>query len=175
MRQNKFILTKDHFIAVFASNETGDELWAGYIEYRDNDEYSTRTSNSIGFVTRGSVNSFYNTSNTGESWNHYITASSPLMLVRKNFTNLGLVSTSNNTVFGSIHRKENIFSGQHKVVIKQNFNPTEISSLESDETVDVKRKCKVYQKRDVNTFDTVSQEDLNIHTIPDSEIELDGV
>ena len=173
MRQNRFIATKDHFILLAASNEVGDELWAGHVEFR-NREFDIETSNALGFIVRGSVNAFHNSSNTGESWNYYNSASSPLILIRKNFVDFGVVSVSNNTLFGSMLLKENVLSGQTQAVLRGNLTETEENRLTSTETVNVQKKCKVYQKRDVNTFSVIPQEDLNIDDISDSEIEISG-
>ena len=174
MRQNRFIATKDHFIMLAASNEVGDELWAGHLENR-NKNFTPSTTNAIGFLVRGSVNSFHNTSNTGESWVHYKSAEAPLMLIRDNFVDFGIVATSNSTLFGSILSKNNLLAGQNEYLISSNLSETEMSGVSSSETINAKKKCKVYQKRDVNTFEGIEQESLNIHTIADSEIELDGV
>ena len=101
MRQNRFIATKDHFLIIAASNELGDELWAGHLEFRGA-KFSTQTTNAMGFLVKGSVNSFINTSEQGEDWHHYAEASHPVMMIRdKGFTNFGIVSTSDETVFGS--------------------------------------------------------------------------
>lgn len=174
MRQNKFIATKDHFILIAASNEIGDELWAGNLEYRDRESFQVQTTNAIGFLARGTVNTFINTSNTGESWIPYTSASHPLMLIRENFTDFGLVSTSNNTLFGSLIPKEMIFSGQNNLVVGENLDYDEEHLIKTtDHSVDVRRKCKVYQKRDVNTFEGIEQEPLNINVIPDSDIQVE--
>ena len=174
MRQNRFIATKDHFIMLAASNEVGDELWAGNLEFR-NKNFTPSTTNAIGFLVRGSVNSFHNTSNAGESWVHYKSAEAPLMLIRDNFVDFGIVATSNSTLFGSILSKNNLLAGQNEYLISSNLNETEMAGISSSETINANKKCKVYQKRDVNTFEGIEQEVLNIHTIADSEIELDGV
>lgn len=175
MRQNKFIATKDHFVMLAASNETGDELWAGNLEYRQQ-QFEVQTTNAIGFLVRGSVNSFINNSNVGESWDHYSSAEAPLMLIREEFVDFGLVSTTDNTLFGAVIPKELIFSGQNDALVKENLSLQEKQELldsSKEETIHINRKCKVYQKRDVNTFNGIEQKPLNIHTILDSEIQLD--
>ena len=48
MRQNKFIVTKDHFIMLAASNENQDELWAGYDEFK-NSSFSPK---SLSFIIK---------------------------------------------------------------------------------------------------------------------------
>ncbi len=176
MRQNKFIATKDHVILIAASNEVGDELWAGHDGYNQQSlgEY---TSNAIGFIASGSANSFINNSDADESWDHYGSAKSPLMLVRKNFSDLGLVSTSEKTIFGSVLSRDRVFSirGPSEILI-QNLNDTESHTVSSStDTVNVERKCKVYQKRDPHTFDSIYGQDLDINVISDSEIEIEGV
>ena len=174
MRQNKFIATKDHFILIAASNEIGDELWAGHLEYRERQAFHVQTTNALGFLVRGAVNTFINTSNTTPSWIPYASASYPLMLIRENFTDFGLVSTSNNTLFGSLIPKEMIFSGQNERLIGENLDQYEEHVIKTtDQSVDVRRKCKVYQKRDVNTFEGIEQEPLNINVIPDSDIQVE--
>ena len=177
MRQNRFIATKDHFIMLAASNEVGDVLWSGHVEFRrPEDSFETRTSNTIGFIVRGSVNTFVNSSDTGEDWSFYSTATSPVGLVRKNFSDFGVVATSNSVMFGGVFSKKGIFTGQTEYILRGNVQPLERETIESsNQTVSIQKKCKVYQKRDVNTFEGIEQEDLNIHTIPDSEIELDGI
>ena len=173
MRQNKFIVTKDHLIIIAASNEVGDELWAGNLEYR---RFSPdiKTTNTIGFLLSGSVNSFMNTSDDGENWVHYKSADSPLMLIRKNFTNFGIVSTSNNTIFGSILEKDMDFSGLGGMILSQNMNDTEKERYTSStDTINVENKCKVHEKRNTQTFDYVYMSDLDINIIPDTEIEIE--
>ena len=174
MRQNRFIATKDHFIMLAASNEVGDELWAGNLEFR-NKNFTPTTTNAVGFLVRGSVNSFHNTSNTGASWVHYKSAKAPLVLIRNNFVDFGIVSTSNSTLFGAVLCKDNLVSGQNEYLVSSNLSESEMAGVSSSETINAKKKCKVYQKRDVNTFEGIEQETLNIHTIPDSDIELGGV
>lgn len=174
MRQNRFIATKDHLILLAASNEIGDELWAGSLEYRERESFQVQTTNAIGFLVRGTVNTFINTSNTGESWTPYTSASQPLMIIRDNFIDFGLVSTADNTLFGSLIPKELIFSSQNGVVVGENLDQYEEHVIKStDQTVDVRRKCKVYQKRDVNTFEGIDQEPLNINAISDSDIQVE--
>lgn len=171
MRQNRFIATKDHFIMIAASNDVGDELWAGHVEFRK-DDFSSATSNSIGFIVRGSANSFHNTSIDDENWQPYKSASSPLMLIRKNFTNFGLVSTMSDTLFGSILDKEDVISAQNKFILETNLTQDEKNVLGGNDSLDVARKCRVHQKRNIYTFEHVSDE-LDINIIPDSEIELE--
>ena len=113
MRQNRFIATKDHLILLAASNEIGDELWAGSLEYKERESFQVQTTNAIGFLVRGTVNTFINTSNTGESWTPYTSASQPLMIISDNFIDFGLVSTADNTLFGSLIPKELILSRQN--------------------------------------------------------------
>ena len=98
-----------------------------------------------------------------------------MVLIRNNFVDFGIVSTSNSTLFGAVLCKDNLVSGQNEYLISSNLSETEMSGVSSSETINAKKKCKVYQKRDVNTFEGIEQEVLNIHTIADSEIELDGV
>ena len=174
MRQNRFIATKDHFIMLAASNEIGDELWAGHVEFR-NRQFDIETSNALGFIVRGSANAFHNSSNTGEVWAPYESASAPLLLIRKNFVDFGIVSTSNNRLFGSILEKDSVLSGQSQAILVGNLNVDELNKLATAETVNAEKKCKVYQKRDVDTFELIPQEDLDINVILDSEIEVDGV
>ena len=169
MRQNKFISTKDHFILIAASNEVGDELWAGSPGNIEN----SQTTNTIGFLLSGSVNSFHNVSQTEEEWEHYKSGSSPLMLIRKNFTNLGIVSTSENTLFGAILEKENVMTKQNIELIRQNLSSSELNTLNNNDSVEAQRKCKVYKKRDVSTFDKQYSE-LDINIISDSDIEIEG-
>ena len=89
MRQNKFIVTKNHFLMLAGSNEIGDELWAGHVEF-NKDDFENKQINSIGFIVSGTVNSFMNSSDdlANVSWEPYASASAPLMLPRKSFTNL---------------------------------------------------------------------------------------
>ena len=175
MRQNKFIATKDHFIMVAASNEFGDVLWSGHVEFRRPDgSFETRTSNTIGFIVRGSVNTFVNSSDTGEDWSFYSTATSPVGLIRKNFSDFGVVATSNSVMFGGIFSKKGIFTGQTEYVLRGNVDPTEKWEIESsNQTVNLQKKCKVYNKRDVNTFSVIEQEPLNIDVISDSDIQVE--
>ena len=175
MRQNKFVATKDHFIMLAASNETGDALWSGHVEFRRQDgSFGVRTLNAIAFLVRGSVNTFINSSDTGEDWRYYSEASSPVALIREDFTDFGVVSTSNSVLFGSIISKENLFTGQTEYILGENVNELEKSTIESsDQTVAIQKQCKVYAKRDLNTFAGVEQEPLNIHVIPDSEIQVE--
>ena len=174
MRQNKFIATKDHFIMLASSNEVGDALWAGHIEFRRPGEpYDNRTSNAIAFLVRGSVNTFVNSSNAGEDWSFYSTATSPAGLIRENFSDFGVVSTSNSVVFGSILSKRNIFDGHTGQILRGNVSPMEKKLINSsDQTVSLQRKCKVYNKRGVNTFNVVEKNPLNIDVISDSEIQV---
>ncbi len=174
MRQNRFIATKDHLIMIAASNEVGDELWAGYIGYNQQ-TLGEHTANSIGFFVRGSANSFLNVSDHGEEWQPYQSAQAPLMLVRKNFYRFGVASTSEDTLFGSILERDGSLSGGLSAeILSQNLNNIEKQAFSSSETMNVERKCKVYQKRDIETFDYVYAEDLDINIIPDSEIEIEG-
>ena len=175
MRQNKFIATKDHFIMVAASNEVGDVLWSGHVEFRRPDTpFETRTSNTIGFLVRGSVNTFMNSSDTGEDWSFYSTATSPVGLIRKNFSDFGIVATSNSVMFGGVFSKKGIFTGQTEYILRGNVEPVEREAIEStNQTVSVQKKCKVYNKRDVNTFSVIEQEPLNIDVISDSEIQVE--
>ena len=68
-----------------------------------------------------------------------------------------------------------MLSGQSQAILVGNLNVDELNKLATDETVNAEKKCKVYQKRDVNTFELIPQEDLDINVILDSEIEVDGV
>jgi len=175
MRQNRFIATKDHFLIIAASNELGDELWAGHLEFRGA-KFSTQTTNAMGFLVKGSVNSFINTSDQGEDWHHYAEASHPVMMIRdKGFTNFGIVSTSDETVFGSILTKKSVFSGQNEALVAGSIKHLERLSIESSEgkTVNVAQKCKAYQKRDLSTFEPIEQLPIDIHTISDSDIQID--
>ena len=96
------------------------------------------------------------------------------MIIRDNFIDFGLVSTADNTLFGSLIPKELIFSSQNGVVVGENLDQYEEHVIKStDQTVDVRRKCKVYQKRDVNTFEGIDQEPLNINAISDSDIQVE--
>ena len=175
MRQNKFIATKDHFLMIAASNEVGDSLWAGHVEFRSEDgTFETRTSNTIAFIVRRSVNTFVNSSETEEDWSYCSNASSPVGLIRKNFNDFGVVASSNSVVFGGILSKKDIFTGQTKHILKGNIEPHEKYKIEStSDTVNVSKKCKVYKKRDVNTFVGIDQESLNINVIPDSDIQVE--
>jgi len=177
MRQNKFIVTKNHFLMLAGSNEIGDELWAGHVEF-NKDDFENKQINSIGFIVSGTVNSFMNSSDdlANVSWEPYASASAPLMLPRKSFTNFGIVSTSEKSMFGSIQARENIFSGQNVSVMYGILKEQEKTKIKSEEqeTVNVSDKCKIYRKRDLNNFMLVPEEPLNIHTILDSEIEIEG-
>ena len=97
------------------------------------------------------------------------------MLIRENFIDFGIVATANSTLFGSILSKNNLLSGQNQYLITSNLSDAEMAGVSSSETINAEKKCKVYQKRDVNTFERIEQGALNIHTIADSEVELDGV
>ena len=176
MRQNKFIATKDHLIMIAASNEMGDELWVGYLGYNQQ-RLGEHTANSIGFVVKGSANSFLNTSVDGESWEHYKSAKAPLMMVRKNFYDFGLVSTSEKTIFGGIFSRDRVLgSGLASEILSQNLNVAESQNFSSStDTINVEKKCKVYQKRNLQTFGYVYESDLDINVISDSEIEIEGV
>jgi hypothetical protein len=175
MRQNKFIATKDHFIMLAASNEVGDALWSGHVEFRRQDgSFDTRTSNTIAFLVHGSVNTFINSSNTVEDWNFYSGATSPVGMIRNNFSDFGIVATSNSVVFGGIFSKESIFEGHTEYTLGGNIGVAEKEAIESsNQTVYVQKKCKVYNKRDVNTFAGIEQEPLNIDVISDSEIQVE--
>ena len=179
MRQNKFIITKDHFLMLAGSNEIGDEMWAGHIEFSQTNVFENKKIDSIGFIVSGTVNSFVNSSDdlANVSWEPYATASAPLMLPRKNFTNFGIVSTSENSMFGSIQARENVFSGQNVSVLRGILKEQEETKIKSEEqeTVNVSLKCKRYKKRDLNNFMIIPEEPLNIHTILDSEIEIEGM
>jgi len=159
------------------SNEIGDELWAGHVEF-NKDDFENKQINSIGFIVSGTVNSFMNSSDdlANVSWEPYASASAPLMLPRKSFTNFGIVSTSEKSMFGSIQARENIFSGQNVSVMYGILKEQEKTKIKSEEqeTVNVSDKCKIYRKRDLNNFMLVPEEPLNIHTILDSEIEIEG-
>jgi hypothetical protein len=97
------------------------------------------------------------------------------MIRDKGFTNFGIVSTSDETVFGSILTKESVFSGQNAALVEGSIKHLERLSIESPEgnTVNVARKCKAYQKRDLSTFESIEQLPLDIHTISDSDIQID--
>jgi len=84
MRQNKFIATKDHVIMIAASNEVGDELWAWHVGYNQQ-SFGEYTSTVIWLIVCGYANSFLNTFDADESWDHYRSAKSPFMLVSRNF------------------------------------------------------------------------------------------
>jgi hypothetical protein len=157
-----------------ASNEVGDELWAGHTEYNVGG-FSPQTSNSIGFLVRGSVNTFVNTSETEESWEHYTSATQPIMLIKKNFVNFGVVSSSDSTLFGAILSKEALSLGHVEPILRGNLSQGEryVIDLDEDQTVSVRKKCKVYKGRDVNTFEPIPEEQLNIDMIPDSEVEVE--
>ena len=174
MRHSKFLATKNHFIMVAASNEVGDELWAGHLENKL-EGFNPVTTNALGFLVKGSVNTFINTSEESEDWNYYRSGAAPLMLLKNNFIDFGLVSTSNNTLFGSILPKESIFNTHNNVVLKDNVDDRERYMIESqtEESRSIRKKCKSYTKRDVNTFKGIDQEPLNINVIPDSEIEVE--
>ena len=178
MRQNKFIVTKNHFLLIAGSNEVGDELWAGHVEFNKGN-FENKQLNAIGFIVSGTVNSFMNTSDdlADISWEPYISVSAPLMLPRKNFTNLGIVSTSERSMFGSIQVRENVFSGKNISVFQGILEEQEKVKIisEEEETVNVSDKCKIYRKRDLNNFILIPEEPLNIHTILDSEIEIEGM
>ena len=173
MRQNKFIATKDHFVMIAASNEMGDELWAGSLEYRRH-KFTPRVANTIGFLIRGSANSFHNLSSNGENWQPYESATAPLALIRKNFVDFGLVSTSNDTFFGAIATRDSVLSGQTEIMVKSNLSQDEYENLSGSDTIEVQRKCKVHNKRDMNTFESIDVV-LDINIVSDTEIELDGV
>ena len=175
MRQNKFIATKDHFILMAVSNEVGDSLWSGHVEFRGEDGiFETRTVNAIAFLVKGNVNTFINSSETEEDWSYYSDASSPVCLIRKNFTDFGVVATSNSVSFGSVISKKSLFTGHTKNILRGNIEPHERYKIEStNDTVDVAKKCKVYNKRDVNTFAGIEKEALNIHAISDTDIQVE--
>ena len=55
-----------------------------------------------------------------------------------------------------------------------NIEPHEKYKIEfTSDTVNVSKKCKVYKKRDVNTFVGIDQEPLNINVISDSDIQVE--
>ena len=181
MRQSKFIITKNHLIMLAATDEIQDELWAGHTEYKNSDIFETQTSNAIGFITRGSANAFMNQATDeehGDNWVPYKSASAPLMLVRKNFTNFGIVSTTQTCLFGSIQERELIATGPNPIVVSPTLTTYEDSQINSEtsETVNVGFKCKQRKKRDLITFDVIDldpeQIDIN-EMISDDEIEID--
>jgi len=173
MRQNKFLATKDHFIMIASSNESGDELWAGHAENK-RDGFNPTTTNAIGFLVRGSVNSFVKTSEDSENWSHYRSAEAPLMLIKNNFIDFGLVSASNSTSFGSILTRESVFNSHNALLLHDAVNDYERHQIHTqNNSMSVVKKCKTYSKRDINTFAGISQEPLDINVIPDSEIQIE--
>ena len=87
-----------------------------------------------------------------------------------------LILSFEKSMFGSIQARENIFSGQNVSVMYGILKEQEKTKIKSEEqeTVNVSDKCKIYRKRDLNNFMLVPEEPLNIHTILDSEIEIEG-
>ena len=114
----------------------------------------------------------------GDNWVPYKSASAPLMLVRKNFTNFGIVSTTQTCLFGSIQERELIATGPNPIVVSPTLTTYEDSQINSEtsETVNVGFKCKQRKKRDLITFDVIDldpeQIDIN-EMISDDEIEIE--
>jgi len=90
---------------------------------------------------------------------------------------LGVVSTAENTLFGSVLSRDRVLnSGLTSEMLSQNLNVAESHTVSSStDTVNAEKKCKVYQKRDPHTFDNIYGQDLDINVISDSEIEIEGV
>ena len=172
MRQNKILVTKNHFLYVAASNENLDELWAGLSEYVPESGYQPQTTNTIGFVLTGSANAFVRDANS--NWNSFAAISSPSILMRKNFYNVGIVSTSNSTLFGCIQRREDIMSGQNQFIINPTSTESEKNQIKiPNQSVDVKYKCKARNLRDPITFDRIDAPSMDISIIPDTDIEIE--
>jgi len=168
MRQNRIIITKDHLIYVAACNEVGDELWAGDIENN-----AIKTTNTIGIIFNGTANSFYK--NEQGVWNPYISGGNLMGLVRRNFSDFGFVSTSNSVSFGAVIAREHSFVAGNEGTYKMSEISTENEKEKiqtGTETIYMNLKCKAYQKRDLNSFDEIPIEQIDINMISDSEIEM---
>ena len=167
MRQNRILVTKDHFLYIAACDKTGDELWAGYEK-----GFPIQTANVIGIQVKGSTNTF--SRDEHETWNAHQSGEGPVAIVRKDLANFGLVASSNCVVFASVIPREYFFSAQFNKLLLVTASPREAHeiSTERDKTVDLRLKCKSYQKRDLNTFDHVVYDDLDTDTISDSDIDI---
>ena len=180
MRLNIFLVTKDHLIMLAGSNEINDELWAGHTEFKSNPTFETQTTNSIGFLVNGTVNTFVNqsSSNASVEWNHYASGSSPFMLIKKNFVDFGIVASSESCTFGSIQSRETTLTGHNKIVVGGSASPQEQLNINSEENQSVKInvQCTHRNKRDLETFELLDPATLNVDDlISDSEIEIEGI
>ena len=167
MRQNRILVTKDHFLYIAACDKTGDELWAGYEKGAQ-----VQTANVIGIQVKGTTNTF--SRDEQEMWNAHQSGEGPVAIVRKDLANFGIVSTSECVLFASVVARENSFSSQFRDLMIMTATPKETVEITGNQnnTVDVREKCKHYQKRDLNNFDPLPPEEIDPDTILDSDINI---
>ena len=165
MRQAKFIVTKNHFVLLASSDQVGDELWSGY-----SSDIDVQSTNAIGFMCQGEVSAFLKANN---NWNKYIDVKSPFGLVRPDYGSLGIASKTEVARFGAVVPKE--FYGLNQLAtlyIATNQEENEINDG-NNMTVELDRKCKFYEKRDLNTFEIIPLDANNV--ISSSDIEIEGI
>ena len=174
MRQTKIIVTKNHFLYIAASNEKTDELWAGLTEYEDANDFYQHTTNTIGFILNGTTNAFVRNANS--NWDAFASISSPSILMRKNFYNVGLVTSSDTgCLFGGIQHRNHVMSGQNRKIVNPSATDKEKSQIRmAGNSLELMYMCKARAKRDVNTFEIIDPPVADINIIPDSEVEIEG-
>jgi len=161
------LATKDHFILMASSNKVGTELWSGYTE-----GFNVQTTNAIGILCTGEVSAFLRANNT---WDAYTDAQAPLALVRPHFNDFGIAAKTEVVRFSCIVPREFHVLEQYSELSNASFK--EIEKIQkTKETVDVFQKCKYYETRDLDTFEIIKQELLNVSDyISDSDVEIEGI